>query len=568
MKKGRKSKIAKTAVGSELCRTTTKPQILLTLDLSRHASRALSLGYYFLASQHYLLADKYIIMDIVVSRDLRRDNVAKLAKKKGILLWHGNMPAYTDESWNILAEVIRTTTTLEKLMFQRGAPIALQHDEVVDALANNRTIKILELWAVQRRAVHGGYRDEGAKAVAAILKENSTIEVVNLKNSHISVEGAKAIAEALKHNKKLRCINLPKNRIGYEGAKAIADALKENTSSLQKLLLGNNNIGEEGGKQILNALQHIDSSAIENIVLIRGGKQMSNETLAKIKWEIIRINSSVAWEWSQQRRFKIVGASVGQAVAIETTDGIQGDEKNASSSNEDEQLTTIHPTNASRGDGIAESDKESNEPRHNIKTLETKIRELQSTIASQQAELAQKDGDIKKLLSQGCETTKMRELQSTIAKQQAELAQKDGDIAKKDGDIAQLHNELALKQEEIAFLMFDRSQTLQQLEELKSGSEVLGNYMKCCVCLEPYDEGLTSSGNQRLPIKSATCAHSLCEGCLDDYHASLMNVRSTLRYVRCPQCNDKTKKAFDIQNKVVDLFLREYIQCRKRKRPT
>jgi hypothetical protein len=36
--------------------------------------------------------------------------------------------------------------------------------------------------------------------------------------------------------------------------------------------------------------------------------------------------------------------------------------------------------------------------------------------------------------------------------------------------------------------------------------------------------------------------------------------------VRCPQCNDKTKKAFDIQNKVVDFFLREYIQCRKGKR--
>ena len=101
----------------------------------------------------------------------------------------------------------------------------------------------------------------------------------------------------------------------------------------------------------------------------------------------------------------------------------------------------------------------------------------------------------------------------------------------------------------------------------KFNSEDLENYTKCCVCLEPYEEGPTSAGNQRrLPIKSATCAHSLCEGCLDDYHASLVNDRSTLRYVRCPQCNDRTKKAFDIQNKVVDFFLREYIHCRKRKR--
>jgi hypothetical protein len=149
--------------------------------------------------------------------------------------------------------------------------------------------------------------------------------------------------------------------------------------------------------------------------------------------------------------------------------------------------------------------------------------------------------------------TKIRDLQSTIAWQQAELAQKDGDIA-------QLHNELAQKQEEIASLR------IQRLNGVDVGSEDLENYTKCCVCLEPYEAGPTSTDNQRLPIKSATCSHSLCEGCLDDYHASLMNGRSTLRYVRCPQCNDKTKKAFDIQNKVVDFFLREYIQCRKRKR--
>jgi hypothetical protein len=129
-------------------------------------------------------------------------------------------------------------------------------------------------------------------------------------------------------------------------------------------------------------------------------------------------------------------------------------------------------------------------------------------------------------------------------------------------NIAQLHDELAQKQEEIASLR------IRHLSGIGVGSEVLENYTKCCVCLEPYEVDPNSSGNQRLPIKSATCAHSLCEDCLGRYHASLMNGRSTVRYVRCPQCNDKTKKAFDIQNKVVDVFLREYIQCRKRKRLT
>jgi hypothetical protein len=464
---------------------------------------------------------------MIGANDLRRDNVAKLAKKRVILI-----SGYTDESWNILAEVIRTTTSLEKLGFERKtAAIALQHDKVADALANNRTIKALHLT--------GAYcGNKGAKAVAAILKENSTIEEVQLYNNRISGEGAKAIADALKHNKALRHISLVMNRIDAEGAKAIAEALKVNTS-LRKLDIGWNNIGEKGGQHILNALQQIDRSAIENINLHRNF--ISEETLAKIKREVTRI----------KKGFKGVGSNEGQVVSVATAaGGSQGVQNKRSSSNEYERMPNIHANNASQGSA------ETNETRNDIKAMASKISEMQSTIAQQLAQL-----------------------QSTIAQQQDKLVQRDKDIAQKDREIAkkdkevaqatqrmaelhstiaQLHNELAQKQEEIASLR------IQRLNGVDVGSEDLENYTKCCVCLEPYEEGPTSTDSHRLPIKSATCAHSLCEGCLDDYHASLMNGR--LRYVRCPQCNDKTKKAFDVQNKVVDFFLREYIQCRKRKR--
>ena len=104
--------------------------------------------------------------------DLSRDNIAKLANEVELRLkgWHST--DYTDKNWDILAEVIRTTTSLEKLVFYHRFTTALQNDKVVDALAKNRTIKTLDLW----KAYCG---DEGAKAIAAILKENSTIEVVN-----------------------------------------------------------------------------------------------------------------------------------------------------------------------------------------------------------------------------------------------------------------------------------------------------------------------------------------------------------------------------------------------------
>ena len=254
------------------------------------------------------------------------------------------------ENWNILAGVIWKTTSLEKLVFNGGNTVAaLQNDRVVSALVNNCTIKELTL----REA---GCGNEGAKAVASILKENSTIEVVDLSENYIiGVEGAKVIAEALKQNASLQKLYLSSNSIGAEGAKAIAEALKENrslqklnlqcinigdqgakaiaealkenpslrelyigwnnigdqgakaiaealkeNSSLQGLCIQSNRIGEKGGKDIINALQQIERSAIENIYF---RNTVSDGTQTKIKQEIIRI----------QNRFKSVGSNEGQA---------------------------------------------------------------------------------------------------------------------------------------------------------------------------------------------------------------------------------------------------------------
>jgi hypothetical protein len=91
--------------------------------------------------------------------------------------------------------------------------------------------------------------------------------------------------------------------------------------------------------------------------------------------------------------------------------------------------------------------------------------------------------------------------------------------------------------------------------------DIMDEYTNCCVCLEPYEVNPASSSVNRLPIKSATCAHTLCEDCVDNCYASLLTSRgSKVRYVTCPQC--RTKRAFDVQNKVVDFFLREYIMSR------
>ena len=206
---------------------------------------------------------------LVDNTSLRRDNVTEVVEKREIRIsnigqFGLSMPPYTDDNWDILAEIIRTTASLEKLEFQSGTAIALQNDKVAHALANNRTIKTLTLWQKHWDFAYA-YGNKGAKVVAAILKENSTIEVVHLNKNYIGGKGARAIADSLKHNKSLRYIDLEHNQIGNEGAKAIAEALKENTSSLQELLIGRNNIGDQGAKVIAEALK--DNTSLQKLFL-------------------------------------------------------------------------------------------------------------------------------------------------------------------------------------------------------------------------------------------------------------------------------------------------------------
>ena len=76
------------------------------------------------------------------------------------------------------------------------------------------------------------------------LKENTTLQSLNLHRNSIGDEGAKALSEALKENTTLQSLNLQSNSIKYDGAKALSEALKENTT-LQSLDLGGNSIGVE-----------------------------------------------------------------------------------------------------------------------------------------------------------------------------------------------------------------------------------------------------------------------------------------------------------------------------------
>jgi myosin protein heavy chain len=86
----------------------------------------------------------------------------------------------------------------------------------------------LEVGTVGAGRVHlpeSGLVDEDAYAIASILRNNITIEEIQLRRNKIGDDGARAIASILAENCALKFIDLRENRISTMGTKAIADAL-------------------------------------------------------------------------------------------------------------------------------------------------------------------------------------------------------------------------------------------------------------------------------------------------------------------------------------------------------
>ncbi|KAL2253547.1 UNVERIFIED_CONTAM: hypothetical protein Sindi_0149400 [Sesamum indicum] len=96
--------------------------------------------------------------------------------------------------------------------------------------------------------------NQGAKAIAEMLKKNSTLRVIELNNNFIDYSGAEKIAEALKQNRSVTNVDLGGNDIHAKGISEIARVLKDN-SIITTLELSYNPIGPEGAKALAEVLK-------------------------------------------------------------------------------------------------------------------------------------------------------------------------------------------------------------------------------------------------------------------------------------------------------------------------
>ena len=93
---------------------------------------------------------------------------------------------------------------------------------------------------------------DGALILAALIKDNTSVQQLHAQNNGLGPEGAKSFGNMLEHNSTLTLLDVSDNKMKAEGA-ALADGLKSN-STVQQLDVSANSLGPKGGKALAEGI--------------------------------------------------------------------------------------------------------------------------------------------------------------------------------------------------------------------------------------------------------------------------------------------------------------------------
>jgi len=161
-------------------------------------------------------------------------------------------------------------------------------DEGCHALArflrDNALLQTLDLRGNNLRA-------DGIVVLAHALQVHSTLKAICLKWNHVGshVRGVQALCDVLKDNTTVMNLDLRNNKIGVDGARVIADMIRENTT-LTHIDLSWNDFGVEGGHLLLEGIQM--NNQLVDVQL--SGNRMSDDTLHAIAFILRRNRTNLA----------------------------------------------------------------------------------------------------------------------------------------------------------------------------------------------------------------------------------------------------------------------------------
>ena len=148
---------------------------------------------------------------------------------------------------NFMSSTGLKSVRINKLTMCFGSVTESGATVLVEMLKENRTLQQLDVGG-------NSIGDGGATALAEMLKENRTLQQLDVKANSIGDGGATALAEMLKENRTLQQLDVKANSIGDGGATALAEMLKENRT-LQQLDISGSSIGVGGATALAEMLK-------------------------------------------------------------------------------------------------------------------------------------------------------------------------------------------------------------------------------------------------------------------------------------------------------------------------
>jgi hypothetical protein len=180
---------------------------------------------------------------------------------------------------NILDPHVRKQPTIVELRLARCQVTSVQGAALVRALANNHSVKTLDvshnaLGAETARALPDFFEENSvcssldlsynlfthssAKEIADGVRDNITVRRLILRNNGLEEAGCVALGEMLGVNAGIEEMDLSCTRMGPAAALVMAASLGRNTT-LRTLHLSHNPLGERGGQRLLAALDTSDT---------------------------------------------------------------------------------------------------------------------------------------------------------------------------------------------------------------------------------------------------------------------------------------------------------------------
>ena len=218
-----------------------------------------------------------LLCNLSYSRDDDLPILAKILTKNKVLetlKLSNNGITLTGKNGKLFTGALVTSSTLQNLWLRNNNVGDVGADNLARALKTNNTIKCMLLTG-------NNIRYEGAESLAGSFLENDTLESISLSENPIGFKGVESIAtalesedctlktlylnstkicdegsklaEKLKDNNSIEHMELACNSITYIGAECLESALADN-HKLEKLSLANNDIGNEGAGHFAAAL--------------------------------------------------------------------------------------------------------------------------------------------------------------------------------------------------------------------------------------------------------------------------------------------------------------------------